>query len=340
MDINKNIFFIDFYIVKLLDNKCGYLCKSDKVDFFILPISKNTMNLQPDHMYRIMKPLMENFKDKKIISLEGSRRVHELRGNKPKFVKGKTGDVGKFEQAYGNGVIGFKKNNDSTNSTFFDLSDKYSVPIYIKLGKIIDGKNGEYKICDVKDKTGAKQVLTINNSQSKNMIVGGVYYISELKLNAKGRPYITYTTSILPATSEVEAEFKDIPCGDILVKRIIGWEDLQEYFSCPKDKKRLLEDMMCPKCNEKFDANMPQVKDWRVNIIVMNPKEDDTRSVLLFKRNFIISSTMFDITGDNKVSDIIDILDRLIDKEVFLEYSERYQKNGQFVADKLMCETI
>jgi hypothetical protein len=60
----------------------------------------------------------------------------------------------------------------------------------------------------------------------------------------------------------------------------------------------------------------------------MNPTEDDTQTVLLYKRNF------------NIISDIISIsdqLDTLIDVEIVLEYSSLYNSSDQFVCDKLNC---
>jgi hypothetical protein len=58
----------------------------------------------------------------------------------------------------------------------------------------------------------------------------------------------------------------------------------------------------------------------------MNPTEDDTRTVLLFKRNFKISSENYIVSEQ---------LDSLIDVEICLAYSSQYNCPDQFVFDWL-----
>jgi hypothetical protein len=58
----------------------------------------------------------------------------------------------------------------------------------------------------------------------------------------------------------------------------------------------------------------------------MNPTEDDTRTVLLFKRNFKISSENYIVSEQ---------LDSLIDVEICLAYSSQCNCPDQFVFDWL-----
>ena len=57
----KKILLLDFYVVTMMETKSGFICKSDKFDLFILPISSNCANLSVNYYYRIVRPNIANF---------------------------------------------------------------------------------------------------------------------------------------------------------------------------------------------------------------------------------------------------------------------------------------
>lgn len=332
--IEKKILLLDFIVIKILENNAGYICKADKLDLFILPINNECKDLQCNNTYRLIRPKLESFENKRIISPESGKRIQPLKSTKNKISKSKPNELTKFESTYGNNLITAMSNN-KTKFIFSDLAKTEALPIYVKLTKLIDGKNGNYKICDIKDITGSKKTITLNNTYIKSMEIGGVYYVKDIKLNSnKNWLYVSSTVSIEPATSDIKEEFKNIPCGQFLANKVLEWDHLNEYSSCPSDKKKLSEEFICPKCSTKFEAINDEIKDWRVNLIVMNSNDDDTISILLFKRNFIISSI---VKCDMEISNVFD---NLVDMDVELEYSERYNAPGQYVADSLVCHSI
>jgi hypothetical protein len=326
VEAEKKILLLDFLVVKMIENKSGFICKSDKFDFFILPISSKCDNLSVNCYYRIVRPNIESFSTKKIISIEDNKRVQPLKNGKLKITKGKPTDITKFETTYGINlpVIDSSK---KINHNFIELIQRESLAMYVKLTRIVDNKKGNYKICDIKDVTGAKQTILINDTHLANMVIGNVYYIKDIKLNSvTKRLFIPSSVSIMLATSDISKEFITIPCGDFRCNKILEWDNLTEYNSCPVDKKKLTDEFVCLICSNKFDKDDNNIKDWLVYLKVLNPTADDTRTVLLFKKNFEISLEHYIVS---------DQLDNLIDVEICLEYSSRYNCPDQFVIDKL-----
>jgi hypothetical protein len=322
----KKILLLDFLVVKMMENKSGFICKSDKFDLFILPISSNCANLSVNCYYRIVRPNIESFINNKIISIEDNKRVQPLKHVKIKINRAKPTDLTKFETTYGNNLPVLASSN-KPNQNFIELIKKESLPMYVKLTKSVDTKKGNYKICDIKDVTGAKQTIILNDTQIANMVIGNVYYIKEIKFNSvKKRLFISSSASIMLATSDISKEFINIPCGDFSCNKILEWDTLTEYNSCPVDKKKLTDEFVCPKCSNKFEKDDKNIKDWLVHLVVMNPTEDDTRTILLFKKNFNISLENYIVSEQ---------LDSLIDVEICLEYSSQYNCPEKFVIDKL-----
>ena len=47
------------------------------------------------------------------------------------------------------------------------------------------------------------------------------------------------------ATSDMPKEFINKPCGDFSFNKILEWNNLTEYNSCPVDKKKLTNEFVC-----------------------------------------------------------------------------------------------
>jgi len=201
------------------------------------------------------------------------------------------------------------------------LQNQY-LPMYVKLTTSVG-----YIICEIKDVTGAKKTVILKDAQLANMVIGNVYYIKEIEFSYMTKQlFILSSASIMLATSDMSNEFINIPCGDFSCNKILDWDNLTEYNSCPVDKKKLTDEFVCSKCLQTFENDDENIKDWIVHLIVMNSTEDGTRTVLLFKRNF-------NIILDN--ISISDQLETLIGIEFVLEYSSHYNSSDQFVCDKL-----
>jgi hypothetical protein len=201
------------------------------------------------------------------------------------------------------------------------LQNQY-LPMYVKLTTSVG-----YTICEIKDVTGAKKTVILKDAQLANMVIGNVYYIKEIEFSYMTKQlFILSSASIMLATSDMSNEFINIPCGDFSCNKILDWDNLTEYNSCPVDKKKLTDEFVCSKCLQTFENDDENIKDWIVHLIVMNSTEDGTRTVLLFKRNF-------NIILDN--ISISDQLETLIGIEFVLEYSSHYNSSDQFVCDKL-----
>ena len=95
----------------------------------------------------------------------------------------KPNELTKFETTYGNKWL-VVASSKKTNQNFNELIQKQSLPMYVKLTKSVDNKKGNYKICDIKDVTVAKQTIILNDIQIDNMVIGNVYYIKEIKFNS------------------------------------------------------------------------------------------------------------------------------------------------------------
>jgi hypothetical protein len=284
----KKILLLDFLVVKMMENKSGFICKSDKFDLFILPISSNCANLSVNCYYRIVRPNIESFINNKIISNEDNKRVQPLKHVKIKINRAKPTDLTKFETTYGNNLPVLASSN-KPNQNFIELIKKESLPMYVKLTKSVDTKKGNYKICEIKDVTGAKKTVILKDAQLANMVIGNVYYIKEIEFSYMTKQlFILSSASIMLATSDMSNEFINIPCGDFSCNKILDWDNLTEYNSCPVDKKKLTDEFVCSKCLQTFENDDENIKDWIVHLIVMNSTEDGTRTVLLFKRNFNI----------------------------------------------------
>jgi len=167
----------------------------------------------------------------------------------------KPNELTKFETTYGNKWL-VVASSKKTNQNFNELIQKQSLPMYVKLTKSVDNKKGNYKICDIKDVTVAKQTIILNDIQIDNMVIGNVYYIKEIKFNSVNKwLFIPSSASILLAVSDISKKFIKIPCGYFSCNKILEWDNLNEYNLCHVDKNKLTDEFVCWKCCNKFEKD-------------------------------------------------------------------------------------
>ena len=169
----------------------------------------------------------------------------------------------------------------------------------VTVSRLIDGKYGEYRICNIRDKSSIPLTLSLYSPHVGKLQDNQVYSLTKLKktiLKNDGliRLSTTKFTKIEKGTPVEEAMFEGIQVADHVIDGCcIMFTNLSLYQACPKHLTKLDEERECLGCKAKVDQN-DAIQDFHC-LLQVEDKEDLT-SVLMFRRHLNIK---VDITEDN-----------------------------------------
>lgn len=183
--------------------------------------------------------------------------------------------------------------------------------------RIIEGKFGNYQICNIIDHEGSTFSINLYNHHVDKLDRNHVYLLQKVKkttitTDTGIRMATTNFTKIHNATPDQNDVFKDVKIAD---KKIDGtcimFTDLNYYRSCKKDLSKIDEDGKCYNCGDlDIEGSKP---DFRCSLIIeIKEKSDDIEdeaitSIVVFMRHLGI-----EVTNEDEEEKIIELLEERI----------------------------
>ena len=159
-----------------------------------------------------------------------------------------------------------------------------------RMSKIIPTTSGHYQICGLKDIEGKNMSINLYDKFMNTVEVGNVFTATKIKkfnLKKDGqfqtRLSTTKFTSISKALQRDKLEFDNIGIADNSLDAIIlGFSDINCYFSCAKHWNKIDDEGDCPVCNGKPEKIQ---FDFKAKLLVeCNEDKEEIRPFLMFKR--------------------------------------------------------
>ena len=183
--------------------------------------------------------------------------------------------------------------------------------------RIIEGKFGNYQICNIIDHEGNTFSINLYNHHVDKLDCNNVYLLQKVKkttitTDTGIRMATTIFTKIHNATPDQSDVFKDVKISD---KKIDGtcimFTDLNYFRSCKKDLTKIDEDGKCYYCGDlDIEGSKP---DFRCSLIIeLKEKSDDIEddaitSIVVFMRHLGM-----EVTNEDKEDKIIELLEERI----------------------------
>ena len=183
--------------------------------------------------------------------------------------------------------------------------------------RIIEGKFGNYQICNIIDHEGNTFSINLYNHHVDKLDCNHVYLLQKVKkttitTDTGIRMATTIFTKIHNATPDQSDVFKDVKISD---KKIDGtcimFTDLNYFRSCKKDLTKIDEDGKCYYCGDlDIEGSKP---DFRCSLIIeLKEKSDDIEddaitSIVVFMRHLGM-----EVTNEDKEDKIIELLEERI----------------------------
>ena len=189
------------------------------------------------------------------------------------------------------------------------------------ISRIIETKNGNYKIASIADKDGNKATLNLYDKHTDQIELGQIYHLAKVKkisITKEGQKEMRLCATKFSTMNKVEDEndtkdFEDVIIGDARIKATIdAIVDLSFYQACPKHLYKIDSEMNCPACNEQVEH--PKL-DFNAKFYVST--DDDNFQITFFKRQV---DNIFNV-NDNE-DEIEKKLNLLVDQTFSIDYKE------------------
>ena len=160
----------------------------------------------------------------------------------------------------------------------------------VSVSRAIDGTYGQYRICNIRDKTSHPLTLSLYAPHVDKLQDNQVYSMTKLKKNilksdGSVRLGTTKYSQIQKVTQIEEELFKDIQIADNVVNGCcIMYTNLSSYNSCPKHMNKLDEDGECPSCKTKINQEDAKL-DFHCLLQIEDNVDSTLKSILIFRRH-------------------------------------------------------
>ena len=195
----------------------------------------------------------------------------------------------------------------------------------VTVSRLIDGKYGQYRICNIRDKTSDPLTLNLYSPHINKLQDNQVYSITKLKKtilknnDESVRLSTTKFSQIQNGTPEEELLFQDIQVADnVLEGCCIMYTNLYCYNSCPKHCTKLDEDLECLGCKMKINQE-DVVKDFTCMLQIED--NDDLKSILIFKRHLNKMGELNETEIEENLSELF------IGKQIKVHYNKPTEEN-------------
>ena len=128
----------------------------------------------------------------------------------------------------------------------------------VSVSRLIDGKFGNYRICNIRDKSGQALTLSLYDPHVEKLQDDTVYRLTKLKksiLKNDGLTRLNTTkyTQIDRVSQEEEELFQGIQVADSVIEGCcVMYSNYSSYSACPKHYTKLDEDGECLGCKTKI----------------------------------------------------------------------------------------
>ena len=218
-----------------------------------------------------------------------------------------------------------------TGIPFHEIIDEYGenatiseILTYVtSVSRTIEGKYGEYKICNLKDIHGTSLTMNVYKQNVNKIEANKVYRLKKMKkttINTESGLRIATInfTKIQDATYAEVTLFDNVQLGD---KQVTGScvmiNNLHYYKSCNKHHTKLDEKSQCTVCGDggKQSGNM----DFRCGLLIeIEDEEEKIVDITLFRRHLDI-----EIREDEDEDKVIDQIEEyIVEKRCKIHYNE------------------
>jgi hypothetical protein len=163
------------------------------------------------------------------------------------------------------------------------------------VSRLIDGKYGEYRICNIVDSASTLLTLSLYSPHIGKLEDNQVYSLTKLKktlLKNDGsiRLNTTKFTQIQKGTPTEEALFQGVQVADHVTEGCcVMYSNFTCYDACPKHFSKLDDDGECLGCKVKIEKS-DAIKDFHCFLQIED--HDDLKSILIFRRHLKTQADM------------------------------------------------
>ena len=218
-----------------------------------------------------------------------------------------------------------QNNSISFNKIETDFADNAIIDqilVYVtSASRIIDGKYGEYQICNIVDTDGSSIAINLYKSNINKLVINKVYKISKIKKtnlsnDNKLRIATTNFTKIVDGSQGELDFFKDVKIADEKIDGIyLMFNNLHHYKSCKKHQSKLDDSGNCNHC--KNFNNQDEKTDFVCSLVLEKSEDEMPVEIAIFRRHL-------DIAIDENLSepDLIEFLEQLlVGKQCQVDYN-------------------
>ena len=183
-----------------------------------------------------------------------------------------------------NDSISFKK----IETDFADNAIIDQILVYVtSASRLIDGKYGQYQICNIVDIDGNTIAINLYKSNINKLVINKVYKISKIKKTTLGndsklRIATTNFTKIVDGSQGELDFFKDVKIADKKIDGIcLMFNNFHCYKSCKKHPSKLDDNGNCNHC-QNFNKQ-DETTDFRCSLVLEKSEDELPVEIAIFR---------------------------------------------------------